>query len=201
MEKREAENSIKEIKRVLKETEDEVRLLGIHTVDYQLLWGILVLIGLGINHFLIMFHHYYWIPVEWLSIMVVGWIIGHFLGKKQFRQTGIMTFAGKIISITWFATTIGIVIIIGFGWLSKYFNPALTPSIIAIMLGNAYMITSFLLSSRLLVVVSPLWWIGSVITAIFPMYSFYIFMGLIIFTMILPGVIIKLTKKKEKQNG
>lgn len=198
MERKEAENSIKEIKRVLKETEDEVRILGIQTADYQLLWGILVLIGLSINYVLILFHHYYWIPAEWLIIMIVGWIFGHFLGKRQFSRTGIMTFAGKIVSITWIATTIGIIIIIGFTWLSKYFNPALTPSIIAIMLGNAYMISSFLLSSRLLAVVSPLWWIGGVVTAVFPMHSFYIFMGLIFLTMILPGLIIKLTQKGEK---
>lgn len=195
MERREAERDLKEIRRMLKETEEEVRQIAINGADYQILWGILVLIGLGVNFLLVKTKLFIWIPIEWLLIMVLGWFLSHRITKREFNQTGIITFVGRAEGIVWFATSIGIVLIILFCWISRFFDPVLIPSFISILVGNAFFISSFLLSSRISSLISPLWWIGAIVMAINPGITLPVYSGLIVLTMIVPGSI---TKAKGK---
>ncbi|MCK4420405.1 hypothetical protein KAW48_01310, partial [candidate division WOR-3 bacterium] len=74
-------------------------------------------------------------------------------------------------------------------------NPELIPAFIAILVGIGFFIHSFLLSWRLLSFVSPLWWIGAIIMAIYPGSSFALFAILLILTYITPAIIIKIKQK------
>lgn len=195
MEKREAERNIEEIRRMLKETEEEVRQIAINGVDYQILWGFLVLIGLGLNFLFIKARLFIWIPIEWFLIMVLGWFFSSRLTKREFKRTGIITFVGKVEGIVWFATSIGIVLVILFGWISKFFDPVLIPAFIAILVGNAFFISSFLFSSRISSLISPLWWIGAIVMVINPGIALFLYIGLVMLTMIVPGLITKAKRK------
>lgn len=201
MEKKEAERNLAEIRRMLKETEEEVRQIAINGVDYQLLWGFLVLIGLGVNFLFLKMRFFIWIPVEWFFIMAIGWFFSHRLTKREFKRSGVITYIGKAVGIVWFATSVGIVLVILLALITKSFNPELIPVFISILLGIAFFIESFLLSWHLLSFASPLFWIGAIIMAIFPDYSMLIYLGLIILTMILPGIVLKLRHKGDKKRN
>jgi hypothetical protein len=195
MEKLEAEESIKEIKRMLKETEDEVKKVAESRADYSILWGIIVIIGLLLNILLSRFELYFWAFIMWILVLIIGWLSSHLLSRREFRRTGIITFVGKIESVIWVATSIGILLVMLFGWFSESFNPILIPTIVAILAGNAFFISSFLFSDKVLKFCSPIWWIGAILSVIYPGIIFYIFIVLIFFTMIVPGLITKLTNK------
>jgi len=197
MEKIEAEKELKEIKRMLKETEDEVKQIAVSSADYSILWGVIVIIGLCLNFLFVKLRLFPWIPVEWVFVTILGWFLSHRLAKREFRRTGVITFVGKVETAVWGATTIGIFIIILFGWISEFSNPVLIPAFIAILAGNAFFISSFLISSRISMLFSPLWWIGAIFMAIYPGISFYIFIVLIFLTMIVPGLITKVERKGQ----
>jgi tetrahydromethanopterin S-methyltransferase subunit G len=194
MEKIEAEKNLEEIRKMLKETEEEVRQIAINSVDYQLLWGILVLAGMGLNILFSWLSLFVMIPIVWFLVMGIGGFFSYRLGKREFTKTGIITFVGKAVGMTWFATSIGIVLAIVLVSVTNS-NPELIPAFIAILVGIGFFIHSFLLSWRLLSLTSPLWWLGAIIMAIYPKSSFALFAILLTLTYITPAIIIKLKQK------
>ncbi|OQX54512.1 MAG: hypothetical protein B5M53_05705 [Candidatus Cloacimonas sp. 4484_209] len=186
MEKQEAQRELAEIRSMLKETEEEVKQISKSNADYRILWGVCV--------FFVRIDLMLWVPFEWVLIMGLGWFFSHRLTKRVFRKTGIMTFVGKVEGMVWLSTTVSIILVMLFG-ISKFFNPTLIPAFIAILIGNAFFIGSFLFSSRISAVFSIFIWIGAVALAINPQLSFQIYMGLVVLTMIVPGIITKLGKE------
>ncbi len=195
MKKIDAEKEIKEIKSMLKETEDEVKKVALSRADYSILWGCIVTTGFLLSMLLSKLGLYLWMFVMWILVLIIGWLSSHLLSRREFRRTGIITFVGKIESVIWVATSIGILLVMLFGWFSESFNPILIPTIVAILAGNAFFISSFLFSDKVLKFSSPIWWIGAILSVIYPGIIFYIFIVLIFFTMIVPGLITKLTSK------
>ena len=195
MKKIDAEKEIKEIKSMLKETEDEVKKVALSRADYSILWGCIVTTGFLLSMLLSKLGLYLWMFVMWILVLIIGWLSSHLLSRREFRRTGIITFVGKIESIIWVATSIGILLVMLFGWFSESFNPILIPTIVAILAGNAFFISSFLFSDKVLKFSSPIWWIGAILSVIYPGIIFYIFIVLIFFTMIVPGLITRLTNK------
>lgn len=194
MEKQEAQRELAEIRSMLKETEEEVKQISKSNADYRILWGVCVFIGLILNFLFVRIDLMLWVPFEWVLIMGLGWFFSHRLTKRVFRKTGIMTFVGKVEGMVWLSTTVSIILVMLFG-ISKFFNPTLIPAFIAILIGNAFFIGSFLFSSRISAVFSIFIWIGAVALAINPQLSFQIYMGLVVLTMIVPGIITKLGKE------
>lgn len=199
MERKEAEESIKEIKRMLRETEDEVQEMAVHRADYSILWGCIVIIGLILNMLLVQLELYVWIFVMWGMVLIAGWFSSHRLLRREFRKTGIITFVEKIESIIWIATSISMFLVIILGGFVESFNPLHIPAIIALMAGNAFFISSFLFSDKVLKFSAPIWWIGAIIAFLYPEITFYLFVILILFTMIIPGILIK-TRSGEENN-
>ncbi len=195
MKKIDAEKEIKEIKSMLKETEDEVKKVALSRADYSILWGCIVTTGFLLSMLLSKLGLYLWMFVMWILVLIIGWLSSHLLSRREFRRTGIITFVGKIESVIWVATSIGILLVMLFGWFSESFNPILIPTIVAILAGNAFFISSFLFSDKVLKFSSPIWWIGAILSVIYPGIIFYIFIVLIFFTMIVPGLITRLTNK------
>jgi hypothetical protein len=192
MQKSEAEKSIEDIKKMLKETEEEVRRARKNYVDYQLIWGILVLAGIGLNILFLKLRFFAWITIGWFLLMGIGIILSYGIGKRQFRETGITTFVSKVIVKIWLSTGIGMMLIILFAYVSPEFNFALIPAFLAILVGIALFIESFLCSWRFLSFVAPLWWIGAIIMAIYPENSLYFYAGLIVLTYIIPAILVKI---------
>jgi len=191
MERSEAEESIKDIKKMLKETEEEIGKARRNCVDYQLLWGILVLVGVGLTIFFLNLGIFNCITISWLSLVAIGAFFSYRIGKKEFRKTGIITFVDMVIVKVWVSISVGMMLIILFAHLSPAFNFALIPAFLAILVGIALFIQASLFSWRLLFFAAPLWWIGAIIMVAYPENALYFYAGLLILTYIIPAVLVK----------
>ncbi len=191
MERSEAKKSIEDIKKMLKETKEEAKLARRNYVDYQLLWGILVLVGIGLNILFLNLRVFTWITIGWFLLMGIGIFLSYRIGKRQFRETGITTFVSKVIVKIWLSTGIGMMLVVLFAYVSPAFNPALIPAFLAILVGIALFVESFLCSWILLSFAAPLWWVGAIVMAVYPENSLYFYAGLIVLTYIIPAILVK----------
>lgn len=195
MEKNEARESINHIRSKLTETREEVHKVAVHSVDHFLVWGIVVLIGMGLNILLSHLELYIWIGVAWFALMVAGAFISYRVDKKIYEKTGITTFIGKMIGKVWIAFFLSIVVLILIMYLVPDFPSEYLPSIIATLVGIGMFLTGSLSSWRLVTFLSVLWWIGAVFMAFFTEVSYYLYAILIFFTYIVPAIIMKITEK------
>jgi hypothetical protein len=191
MERSEAKKNIEDIKKMLKETKEEAKLARRNYVDYQLLWGSLVLVGIGLNILFLKLRVFSWIMVAWFLLMGIGIVLSYGIGKREFRRTGITTFVANMVVKVWLSTGIGMMLIILFAYVSPEFTFVLIPAFLAILVGIALFVESFLCSWVLLTFAAPLWWIGAVVMAVFPENSLYFYAGLIVLTYIIPAILVK----------
>ncbi len=196
MDKKEAEKSLEEIKKHLRETEEELRRTGIWAVDIQFLWGVLALIGLGLTVFLRERALYNLIWINWACIMVVGSFLGFRIAKRIARMTGITSFAGKLIGMVWVGITISIMLAMFILWLTEYTH--FLESVIALFIGVGFFVEAFV-SWKEFIISAVLCWIGAVIVGLFPELVNLTFTFLIFVTMIVPGIIAKIRFREIKE--
>lgn len=189
MDKIDAEKSLGEIKKHLRETEEELRKTGIYAIDIQLLWGVIVLLGLGMT---VLFHNLAWykfIWVGWICIMLSGCFFGYRISKRISDATGLTSFAGKIIKVVWFGVYICIMLNMIVGWLSK--GEDFSVASIAMFVGMGFFVEAFV-SWKEFLITAILYWIGAIIIGLYPETNIFIFAFLIFVTMIIPGIIVKI---------
>jgi hypothetical protein len=155
-----------------------------------IVWGILITVGMlfGYIKFLLNLHFdYIW---AWVVIIAAGWAFSFF---KYYKKTSckVETFAGRITGTLWFSFGISMSIV-GFG---GYFTGAVRgeyiSSMMAVMLGAAYYISSVLYGWKWFKSVGILWWCGGIVMFnIAGMEQFLIMSGLMIFGQVIPGIII-----------
>jgi hypothetical protein len=195
MDKREAEKSLEEIKKHLRDTEEELRITGVWAVDIQFLWGVLALIGLGLSIF---FHDralYNLIWLNWACILAIGSFFGYRMAKRLARMTGITSFAGKLIGMVWISITISIILAMLILWLTEYTD--FFESVIALFVGVGFFVEAFA-SRREFAIAAILCWIGAIIVGLFPDLANLTFTILIFATMIVPGIVVKIGSGERK---
>lgn len=195
MRKDEAKKSIKNIREMLRETKGEIDEARRNCVDYRLLWGVIVLIGIGQTILFLRLGLFAWISIGWIFLTGTGIFLSYRIGEREFRKTGVTTFVDRVIVKVWVSVFIGMGLIVFFAYLSPGFNFALIPPFIAILVGIALVIESALYSWRLLYFVAPLWWVGAVIMAVYPENALYFNAGLILFTYIVPALLVKVKSR------
>ncbi len=195
MDKKEAEKSLEEIKKHLRETDEELRKTGIWAVDIQFLWGVLALAGLGLTIYLHDRALYNLIWLNWACIMAVGSFFGYRIAKRIARMTGITSFAGKLIGMVWVGITISIMLAMFILWLTEYTD--FFESVIALFIGVGFFVEAFV-SWREFTIAAILCWIGAVIVALFPGFANLTFTVLVFATMIVPGIVVKIRFREKK---
>ncbi len=189
IDKKEAEKSLEEIKKHLRETDEELRKTGLWAVDIQFLWGVLALIGLGLTVYLHDRALYNLIWLNWTCIMVVGSFFGYRIAKRLARMTGITSFAGKLIGMVWVGITISIILAMFILWLTEYTH--FLESVIALFIGAGFFVEAFA-SRKEFVFAAILCWVGAVIVGLFPDLTNLTFTILIFANMIVPGIVVKI---------
>jgi hypothetical protein len=189
MDKIDAEKSLGEIRKHLRETEEELRKTGIYAIDTQLLWGVLVLLGLGMTFLFDMLALYKLIWISWLVIMFSGWFFGYRISKRISEMTGFTSFAGRIIKMVWLGVTICIALDMIIGWFSM--GKGFSVASIAMFVGIGFFVEAFV-SWREFLIAAVLYWVGAIIIGLYPKISIFIFTFLILVTMVIPGIIVKI---------
>ena len=195
MDRIEAEKSLEEIKKHLRDTEEELRQTGVWAMDIQFLWGVLALVGLGLTVYLRGRAMYNLIWLSWACIMVVGSFFGYRIAKKLARTTGITSFVGKLIGMVWIGITISIMLAMFILWLTEYTE--FFESVIALFIGVGFFVEAFA-SRRAFALAAIVCWIGAVIVGLFPEAANLTFTILIFATMIVPGIAAKIRFREKK---
>ena len=195
MDRIEAEKSLEEIKKHLRDTDEELRQTGVWAMDIQFLWGVLALVGLGLTVYLRGRAMYNLIWLSWACIMVVGSFFGYRIAKRLARMTGITSFAGKLIGMVWVGITISIMLAMFILWLTEYTH--FFESVIALFIGVGFFVEAFA-SWKEFTVAAILCWIGAIIVGLFPDLANLTFTILIFATMILPGIVVKIISRGKE---
>ncbi len=193
MDKKEAEKSFKEIKRHLRETEEELRKMGKCAVDIHFLWGVLALVGIVLTNFFRNQELYNFIWLSWICIIGVCAFFAYRIAKKIAMMTGITSFAAKLTGMVWVGITISIILAMFIVWFSGYTH--YLESFIALLIGVGFFVEAFV-SWREFIIAAVLCWISAIIDGLFPDVSILVFSFFIFVTMIIPEIIIKISPRE-----
>jgi len=192
----EEKNALDELLFIKKVIQDSRRIVADNGMGF-IVWGVLVAIGMLFGYIRFKFlpdlqFDYIW---AWVILIAAGWIFSYFNYYKKPTHK-VSTFAGRIIGTLWFSVGVSMTVV-GFG---GYFSGALRgeyiSSIMAIILGAAYYLSSALYEWKLLKLVGLLWWAGGfTMFYVHDVNQFLIMTLLIIFGQVVPGII---TYKKYK---
>jgi hypothetical protein len=192
LDKKEAEKSLEEIKKHLRETEEDMKKMGGCAVEIHFLWGILALIGLALTIF---FHGramYNLIWISWALIVCICSFFAYGIAKRIARMTGITSFAGKLIGMVWVGITISIVLAMFVLWATEYIH--FLESVVALFIGVGFFVEAFV-TWREYIAAAILCWIGAVIVGFFPQLVNPVFSFIIFVTMIVPAIVVKIRSR------
>ncbi len=193
MDKKEAEKSLEEIKRHLRETEEELRGMGVCAVDIHFLWGILALVGLALTKFFYNQGLYNFIWISWACIICVCSIFGYRIARKIAMMTGITSFAAKLTCMVWVGITISIVLAMFILWATEYTH--FLESVIALFIGIGFFVEAFVTWRAFFIAAAILCWLGAIIVGFFPELVNLVFSILIFITMIVPAIVVKIRSR------
>ncbi|MBN1695507.1 hypothetical protein JW879_08925 [candidate division WOR-3 bacterium] len=189
MDKKEAEKSLKEIKRHLGETEEELKKMGVCAIDIHFLWGILALVGLALTKFFYNQGMYNLIWISWACIVSVCTFFGYRIARKIAMMTGITSFAAKLTCMVWVGITVSIFLAMFILWATEYTH--FLESVIALFIGIGFFVEAFV-TWREFIAAAILCWLGAIVVAFFPELVNFIFSFLIFVTMLVPAIIVKI---------
>jgi hypothetical protein len=193
IDKKEAEKSLKEIKRHLGETEEELRKMGKCAIDIHFLWGILALVGIVLTNFFRNQGMYNFIWISWVCIIGICVFFAYRIAMRIATMTGITSFGAKLIGMVWVGITVSIVLVMFIVWYAGYTH--YLESFIALLIGVGFFVEAFV-SRREFVIAAVLCWIGAVIDGLFPDVSILVFSFFIFLTMIVPEIIVKISPRE-----
>ena len=193
IDKKEAEKSLKEIKRHLGETEEELRKMGKCAIDIHFLWGILALVGIVLTNFFRDQGLYNFIWISWVCIIGVCVFFAYRIAMRIATMTGITSFGAKLTGMVWVGITISIVLAMFIVWFSGYTH--YLESFIALLIGVGFFVEAFV-SRREFIIAAVLCWIGAIIDGLFPNVSILVFSFFIFLTMIVPEIIVKISRRE-----
>jgi len=181
-------NALDELLFIKKVIQDSQRIMVDNGINY-IVWGLLITFGmlLGYVKFLLNLNFdYIW---GWVVIIAIGWSFSLMTYYRR-RKPGKETFAGRIMARLWFATGVTMTIL-GFG---GYFTGAIAgqyiSSVIAVVLGAAYYISSILYEWKWFKLIGVLWWAGGfVMFYITDLNQLLIMAFLMIIGQVTPGIV------------
>jgi hypothetical protein len=189
MDKIDAEKSLGEIKKHLRETEKERRKAGIYAVDIQLLMGVLVLLGLGVTVLFERLTLYKLILIGWIVVILLGWFFGYRISKRISEAAGFTSFAGRLIEKVWLGIAICLTLNMIIGWFSK--GRAFSLVSIPMFVGIGFFVEAFV-SWKEFLIAAVLYWLGAIIVGLYPEISIFVFVFLVFVTNIIPGIVVRI---------
>lgn len=179
-----AEQDIAFIRNVIERSRNHVVEDGIHYI----LWGILASIGLIGTYIFVEIKIYDYIYYLWGGVAAVGWILSILISAKE-AQEHTTSPLDKIYGMVWLGCGVGLTISGFFGVYPKYF-PITT--VIALIIGIGFFISSFITDTKLLRFCGVVWWISSIFFFFWQTNeSMLLFAAMLILFQVLPGIILR----------
>lgn len=185
----EEKQALDELLFIKKVMQDSQQILIDNGMGY-IVWGLLVTLGMIFGYIKYLFQLQFDIMLAWVVLISIGWIYSFYTYYKKEKPKG-ESFAGKIIKHLWFSIGVGMTIVGFAGYYSGAIKGEHISSIIAILLGCAYYLTSALYDWKYLKLVGITWWAGGIVMFyVFDITQFLIMAFLMFFGQIVPGIIL-----------
>jgi hypothetical protein len=192
----EEKNALDELLFIKKVIQDSRKIVVDNGMGF-IVWGILITFGMicGYIKFLLdLKFDYMWV---WIVLIAVGWTYSFFTFYRK-KGKRVQTFVGRTIGCLWFSFGVSMTII-GFG---GYYTNAIAgwqvSSIIAVLLGAAYYLSSVIYEWKWFKLIGLLWWVGSfVLFYVNGIEQFLVMACLLTLGQVLPGVILYRKSKQQ----
>ena len=134
MKETEAKNELEFIKNVM---EDSRKIIVDDGMNF-IFWGIIAAIGLIATYILVIEKSWDYIKWVWVVLIAIGWIYSITMSLKKEKKRRVKTFAGKILSVTWFSCGLTMTIIgIGGSFSGAIHGVYISPTI-SIVTGDSF---------------------------------------------------------------
>jgi hypothetical protein len=185
----EEKKALDELLFIKKVMQDSQKIIVDNGMGY-IVWGLLVTFGMIFGYIkfsLNLQFDYMW---AWVILISIGWAFSFFAYYRK-KSSRVETFAGQIIARLWLSFGIGMTIIGFIGYYSGAIRGEYISSVIAILLGCAYYLTSVLYEWKWFKLIGIIWWAGGIVMFyFFGIIQFLIMGGLMIFGQVVPGIIL-----------
>jgi len=194
MKETEAKNELEFIKNVMEDS----RKIIVDDGKNFIFWGIIAALGLITTYILIVEKFGEYIKWVWVVLIAIGWIYTITIHLKKEKKRRVRTFAGKILSVTWFSCGLTMTIIgIGGSFSGAISGVYIFPTI-SIVTGIAFAITGTVYNDKWFALLSAGWWLGGIVMFFYPgIHSILMMALMIIFFQITPGIVLYNRYKKE----
>ena len=154
-----------------------------------IVWGLIVTFGMLFGYVKFLLKLQFDFMWAWIVLIGAGWVFSFFKYYKS-NNSKVETFAGRILGRLWFSFGVGMTILGFGGYYSGAIKGEYVSSVIAILLGCAYYLTSVLYEWKLFKIVGVMWWIGGIVMFyVFDITQLLIMAFLMIFGQVIPGII------------
>ena len=166
-------------------------------------WGVIVVIGLIYSYFDVLERGALRSDIAWIVLIGIGWIYTliteGFLRKKSISSK----FASRLLGTIWFGAGISMTIIGFVATASGAIEGVYVSPFISLVLGIVFLASSQIYNDKLMMAISPLWWVGAIYMFFFPgKETILVMAGMMFFLQIVPGIIFyKKYKAGQSQNG
>lgn len=187
----------------IKQIIDDSRSIIIDNGIEYIVWGILVILGLLSTYIEIIKHGEQYNTLVWIVLVSFGWGYSIYQAIKRKKSDNKITFAGKIVNSVWITAGINMTILGFAGTYSGAIKPVFISPVFATILGMAYYISSMMYDIKILKILAPMWWAGSIFLFLFPgIHTILVMAGLMLFLQVVPGIIIyKRFNDSKEVNG
>ncbi|MCB0720769.1 MAG: hypothetical protein KDC42_00590 [Ignavibacteriae bacterium] len=194
MESQQAELELTYIKRVIESSRKSLVEKGVGYI----FWGVLVVIGIGLQYskffFKIPLLHGY----EWFVIIGFGWLVTFFLYKRKRGYKNSTSFGQQILSTLWIGAGIGLGIVGFIGSMSGTLpGLAITP-VMSVILGVAYFASGKIYETKWMYFIGLGWWTGGIVLFFWhSIHTLALFGIMMILFQVIPGLYFYNKWKKE----
>lgn len=127
---------------------------------YQLVWGLLITLGLVATWFGEQSGRYGLIGAAWVALVVIGWTASFVRGRHEASEAKVRNAASRAFSGIWIGLGVALTMVGMVSIPAGAVAPDGLPGVLAILLGAGYFATGFVSGLRGLIVVSIGWWLG-----------------------------------------
>lgn len=169
---------------------NDTRRSAAHHWIHLMVWGVLGVIAAIASQLLLDTAHGAAIWLVWCTYWIVGSSLSTLIGVRTERRTRTRTFIDRIMSATWNAVSVTILLLLlaaSIGALPVQFLPAM----IVLVAAAGLCINGALLEFWMLYAAAGLWWAGGVYTLFYPAQAFLVVAVLIVLGYLAPAVMLR----------
>lgn len=131
------------------------------TWSHQLVWGVLVSVGLALTWAAEQSERYPLIAAVWLGVVVTGWTFSIWWGRTHDAQASVHNTATRAFAGIWVGLGITLTMIGMLTIPTGAVAPDGLPGVLAAILGAGYFASGVLAGMRWLLLVAVAWWLGA----------------------------------------